>query len=263
MIGWARLGAIAVFTLLVTTVTLIAAHDLWENREDHRSSDQTVLFNIVTSLSLLIGLLTLYAALILITAVGALLLVSMPLFHAVVARPVGAAQYVALIWLVASLAMVGGALGAGLEEDPTVREAAYGRAHDHVVGAVRLAAPRARRSSSRSARPPTGPHDRAVGQHVSQAVLDGHGRRQVVLTEKLDDCSRPAAPNTHFAVLTGQTDRAHAAARRAGAARGRPRVPAADLVASWRRLPRLRRLPSAGARPAVRRMRDNAIPNGG
>ena len=35
-------------------------------------------------------------------------------------------QYIALIWLVASLAMVGGALGAGLEADSTVREAAYG-----------------------------------------------------------------------------------------------------------------------------------------
>jgi hypothetical protein len=58
--------------------------------------------------------------------VGALLLVPIPLFQAVVARPVGAAQYVALIWLAASLAMVGGALGAGLEADSTVREAAYG-----------------------------------------------------------------------------------------------------------------------------------------
>jgi hypothetical protein len=124
--GWARLGAIAVFAVLVTTVTLIAAHDLWESGEDERSSDQIVLFNIVTSLSLLIGLLTLYAALLLVTALGALLLVPMPLFHAVVARPVGVAQYVALIWLVASLAMVGGALGAGLEADTTVREAAYG-----------------------------------------------------------------------------------------------------------------------------------------
>jgi hypothetical protein len=124
--GWARLAATAVFAVLVTTVTLIAAHDLWESRQDDRSSDQIVLFNIVTSLSLLIGLLTLYAALLLVTALGALLLVSMPLFHAVVARPVGAAQYIALIWLVASLAMVGGALGAGLEADSTVREAAYG-----------------------------------------------------------------------------------------------------------------------------------------
>ena len=124
--GWARLGATAVFAVLVTNVTLIAAHDLWESGEDERSSDQIVLFNIVTSLSLLIGLVTLYAALILVTAVGALLLVSMSLFHVVIARPVGAAQYVALIWLVASLAMVGGALGAGLEADSTVREAAYG-----------------------------------------------------------------------------------------------------------------------------------------
>jgi hypothetical protein len=37
--GWARLGAIAVFAVLVTTVTLIAAHDLWESGEDERSSD--------------------------------------------------------------------------------------------------------------------------------------------------------------------------------------------------------------------------------
>jgi hypothetical protein len=123
--GWARLGATAVFAVVVTTVTLIAAHDLWESAEDERSSDQIVLFNIVTSLSLLIGLLTLYAGLILVTAVGALLLVPMSLFHAVVARPVGTAQYVALVWLVSSLAMVGGALGAGLEADSTVREAAY------------------------------------------------------------------------------------------------------------------------------------------
>jgi hypothetical protein len=124
--GWARLGAAAVFAVVVTTVTLIAAHDLWESAEDERSSDQIVLFNIVTSLSLLIGLLTLYAGLILVTAAGALLLVPMSLFDTVVARPVGAEQYVALIWLVASLAMVGGALGGGLETDSTVREAAYG-----------------------------------------------------------------------------------------------------------------------------------------
>ncbi len=124
-IGWPRLCAIAVFAVLVTTVTLIAAHDLWESGEDERSSDQVALFNIVTSLSLLIGLLTLYTALLLVTALGALLLVSMPLFQAVVSRPVGAAQYIALIWLVASLAMLGGALGAGLEADSTVREAAY------------------------------------------------------------------------------------------------------------------------------------------
>jgi hypothetical protein len=124
--GWERLLAMSVFAVAVTTVTLIAAHDLWERGEHDRSSDQIVLFNIVTSLTLLIGLVTLYAALLLVTAVGALLLVPVPLFDRVAARPVGATQYIGLIWLVASLAMVGGALGAGLEADSTVREAAYG-----------------------------------------------------------------------------------------------------------------------------------------
>jgi hypothetical protein len=57
-VGWVRLGAIGAFAVLVTTVTMIAAHDLWERAEDERSSDQIVLFNVVTSLSLLIGLLT-------------------------------------------------------------------------------------------------------------------------------------------------------------------------------------------------------------
>jgi hypothetical protein len=124
--GWARLGGIAVFAVLVTTVTLIVAHDLWESGENERSSDQMALFNIVTSLTLLIGLVTFYGALLLVTALGALLLVPMPLFNAVVARPAGAAEYIGLVWLVASLAMVGGALGAGLEAASTVREAAYG-----------------------------------------------------------------------------------------------------------------------------------------
>ena len=46
-------------------------------------------------------------------------------FAAVVAEPVGAAEYVRLAWLTATLATVGGALGAGLETDEAVREAAY------------------------------------------------------------------------------------------------------------------------------------------
>jgi hypothetical protein len=124
-IGWPRLTAITAFVLLATTVSLIVAHELWETSDDDRASDQIALFNVVTALTVLIGLLTLYVALFATTLVGALLLVSQPLFRSVVSRPVDASDYAALIWLVTSLAMVGGALGAGLEADATVREAAY------------------------------------------------------------------------------------------------------------------------------------------
>jgi hypothetical protein len=102
----------------------------------------------------------------LVTAVGALLLVPMPLVHEAVRRPVAAAQYVALIWLVASLAMVGGALGAGLEADSTVREAAYGYLPD--------------------IEPPAQPQTRARGG--SQAALSHAG------TQALATTSRTSAP---------------------------------------------------------------------
>ncbi len=41
-------------------------------------------------------------------------------------HPVGFGEYLSLSWLTASLALVAGALGSSLEDEDTVREAAYG-----------------------------------------------------------------------------------------------------------------------------------------
>ena len=41
------------------------------------------------------------------------------------ATPPSASDYVSLAWFLSSLAILGGALGAGLESDEAVREAAY------------------------------------------------------------------------------------------------------------------------------------------
>jgi hypothetical protein len=43
-----------------------------------------------------------------------------------VGRPVGPADYAVLAWIITSLAMVGGAIGSGLEDEDNVRAAAYG-----------------------------------------------------------------------------------------------------------------------------------------
>ena len=40
-------------------------------------------------------------------------------------HPVGVLDYLRLAWLTSSLATVGGALGAGLESDASIRQAAY------------------------------------------------------------------------------------------------------------------------------------------
>jgi hypothetical protein len=41
-------------------------------------------------------------------------------------RPVGVTDYLTLAWIISSLATVGGAIGSGLENEETVRAAAYG-----------------------------------------------------------------------------------------------------------------------------------------
>src|SRR3954468_21899859 len=41
-------------------------------------------------------------------------------------RPVGVTDYLTLAWIISSMATVGGAIGSGLEDEDTVRAAAYG-----------------------------------------------------------------------------------------------------------------------------------------
>jgi hypothetical protein len=47
-------------------------------------------------------------------------------FQSILKHPVGFGEYLTLSWLAASLATVAGALGSSLEDEDTVREAAYG-----------------------------------------------------------------------------------------------------------------------------------------
>ena len=56
---------------------------------------------------------------------GALLLVVPDLFAEGLGHRPQVSDYLELAWLISALATVGGALGAGLESDEAVREAAY------------------------------------------------------------------------------------------------------------------------------------------
>jgi hypothetical protein len=57
---------------------------------------------------------------------AAALLIDTSVLEQTLQRPVDLTDYLTLAWLISSLATVGGAIGSGLEDEETVRAAAYG-----------------------------------------------------------------------------------------------------------------------------------------
>jgi hypothetical protein len=125
-LGPIRLVGLTALSVGATVVTLIVAHELWERAGDGLRREQAVLFNAATTITVVLGVLVLYAALFAIALAGAwVMLASGPLAKTLGHAP-HASDYLRLAWFVSSLSMVGGALGGGLESDETVRQAAYG-----------------------------------------------------------------------------------------------------------------------------------------
>jgi hypothetical protein len=86
-----------------------------------RLRDQVILFNFATAATILIGIATLYATLFLLIIAAAELLLSPDALASGLGHTVSAGDYARLAWFTASLATVGGALGAALESDEAVR----------------------------------------------------------------------------------------------------------------------------------------------
>jgi hypothetical protein len=136
-LGWLRLLGLTVVSLAAIVISLIVAHDLWERTTAGRAGEQVVLFNLASTLTVVLGVATLYVALLVLTVVGAGLVLEPGMLERQLGHNVNFGDYARLAWFVSSLATVGGALGAGLESDVAVREAAYGyraESEDEVTG---------------------------------------------------------------------------------------------------------------------------------
>ena len=128
--GTTRPALASIASISFTSGAVIVAHGLWERAPDRRLRDQVILFNFATAATVLIGIATLYVALFLLIFAAAELLLSPDALGAGLEHAVGTGDYATLAWFTASLATVGGALGAGLESDEAVREAAYASSSD-------------------------------------------------------------------------------------------------------------------------------------
>jgi hypothetical protein len=121
-----RLGALTLGTIAASVATLIVAHGLWERAPEPHAREQVALFNLATLATVAFGIVSLYLTVFIVSLAVAGVLIDTSLFGRVIHHhSVDVWDYVRLAWLISSLATVGGALGATLETDDSVREAAY------------------------------------------------------------------------------------------------------------------------------------------
>ena len=125
--GPLRLTLLTVLAVGAVTLTLMIGADLWERPRRRVEREQVALFNLATTATVVVGVVTFFGALFVLSFLAAVLLVDSGVFAAVVGESVGFAEYAQLSLLTAALATVGGALGAGLENDDVVRAAAFTR----------------------------------------------------------------------------------------------------------------------------------------
>ena len=123
--GWERLAGTALVSIIATVSTLIIGAELWEPIVSRAVRKQVILFNIATVVTVLIGVTFLYGALYLLALAASFWFVVRQVWISQVGHPASLRDYFELAWLISSLAMIGGALGAALESDEAVRAAAY------------------------------------------------------------------------------------------------------------------------------------------
>jgi hypothetical protein len=127
-----RMVLLTLGSLVAICATLIVAHHLWERPPTAEARDRVLLINVATALTVALGVLTLYLTLLLINSVCVSTLIVPDVLESYLHDDVDPPVYLRIAWVVSSLATLGGALGAAMESDVAVREAAYGyRPADH------------------------------------------------------------------------------------------------------------------------------------
>jgi hypothetical protein len=125
-LGGLRLAVIMLLGLTALVTWLIVAHDLWEKPDRETSAELARMFNLGTILTLTLATAVSYLVLFAGTVLAGALLIDTSVLEQTLQRPVDFTDYLTLAWITSSLATVGGAIGSGLENEETVRAAAYG-----------------------------------------------------------------------------------------------------------------------------------------
>jgi hypothetical protein len=123
-----RLAGVTVAAVTTLTVWLIVAHELWERRpRGSGGGDPEVrLRNASTVLTVAAGTVAFFAAMFVVALAGVALVIPPHYLASTLGHPVSVSDYLAIALMASVLGAIAGAVGSGLEDDITVREATYG-----------------------------------------------------------------------------------------------------------------------------------------
>lgn len=134
-----RKVVIAVVSILLLVGWLILSHRLWEDpfrrQQGHRRLG--VLYNTSMVVTLLLGVVILYAALMAVNVLVVWLVVPDPLIETTLGHADTVASTFGMAWAFTTMGVLAGALGSSLESDEAVRQAAYGRRESHRLETLR------------------------------------------------------------------------------------------------------------------------------
>jgi hypothetical protein len=136
-LGPGRQAVLAFVAITALVVWLIVDHELWERPTGREARDRALLYNAATVVTLMLGVLVLYATLLGLLTLGVVLVLNDGTLATVIGHRPSWVDYGDIVWFTASASMLGGALGAGLEDDSVVRLATYGerqRQRQRLVG---------------------------------------------------------------------------------------------------------------------------------
>ncbi|WP_205855938.1 hypothetical protein, partial [Phytoactinopolyspora endophytica] len=122
-----RKALVMVLAIAAMSTWLIIYNTLWERPSAASARQQSVLYNVSTVVTLLIGVAFMYAVLFGAIVVAALVVISSDYLESTLGHPVSFADYVNVAWLASSMGTVAGAVGSSLEGEEAVRQATYSK----------------------------------------------------------------------------------------------------------------------------------------
>ncbi|MER7943370.1 MULTISPECIES: hypothetical protein [unclassified Streptomyces] len=123
----ARLALVTVLSIASMIAWLVLSNSLWERSPDARTRHFSTLYNAATLLTVTTGVAIMFLLLFTATFLGACVVIPTGYLSRTLQHPAGLSDRATLAWLAACLGTLAGALGSGLADEETVRNAAYSR----------------------------------------------------------------------------------------------------------------------------------------